>query len=406
MGVIGDLLDKAHGDEKGNLSKEDQARYNKALMEDLQQNGINDENIFYLISGIKFGTMNTLIQWNRAFSAEDQTDNVEKILNSHKAQSMDNQSKLRLLLSLLINELNEKEVNDTSVGDVLYCLDDASYKKDGGRLTDIGRIFKNCFLADLRSDTKLPHMAKYNFTPDYEVRILGFFDEAISKIEPKGDQEIDKRNLLRRWIEKEHQVLDKAEKSQQPQNDNSKQGNEKETNKKSDNEKNDVINEEKIEIKSTLGKKLFDLAKVMDTLDDSFRETEKKLKEKEREISRLKTNLDKLQDLYQASIDENTVLKERISEVQSRNDVLEKENVELNDRVNRQISVIDVYDQDKANSRNELLNQIAASLKKIYTDYKVAEDMEMTIELGENMRDSLDDVFRKMKKLGIDIEGR
>ena len=49
---------------------------------------------------------------------------------------------------------------------------------------------------------------------------------------------------------------------------------------------------------------------------------------------------------------------------------------------------------------------IATALKKIYADFKVAETMDMTLDLGENMRDSLDDVFRKLKKLGIDIEGR
>ena len=54
----------------------------------------------------------------------------------------------------------------------------------------------------------------------------------------------------------------------------------------------------------------------------------------------------------------------------------------------------------------EFKNQIASALKKIYNEFVVAQTMDMTVELGLNMRDSLDDVFRKLKKQGIDIEGR
>ena len=79
---------------------------------------------------------------------------------------------------------------------------------------------------------------------------------------------------------------------------------------------------------------------------------------------------------------------------------------ELQDRVNRQSSVIDIIDEDKDRSLIEFKNQIASALKKIYNEFVVAQTMDMTVELGLNMRDSLDDVFRKLKKQGIDIEGR
>ena len=53
----------------------------------------------------------------------------------------------------------------------------------------------------------------------------------------------------------------------------------------------------------------------------------------------------------------------------------------------------------------EMIN-IFNSLKKTYDEFVIALTMDMTVDLGLNMRDSLDDVFRKLKKQGIDIEGR
>ena len=85
---------------------------------------------------------------------------------------------------------------------------------------------------------------------------------------------------------------------------------------------------------------------------------------------------------------------------------LKKHQKELSDKIVRQGDVINVYDEDKQKQKGELVNQIASSLKTIYQDFQSAKDMEMDIDLGENMRDSVDDIFRKLKKFGVDIEGR
>jgi len=78
----------------------------------------------------------------------------------------------------------------------------------------------------------------------------------------------------------------------------------------------------------------------------------------------------------------------------------------LNDEVNKRDAVISVYSSDKENSKSEQLNAIASKLKTEYRDFLDAEDMEMTADLGENMRLQLKSVFRILSKAGIDIEGR
>lgn len=57
--------------------------------------------------------------------------------------------------------------------------------------------------------------------------------------------------------------------------------------------------------------------------------------------------------------------------------------------------------------KNELTNEkatvarISRELKFEYQDFMGAEDSEMTVELGENMREQLKNIFRILEKEGI-----
>lgn len=47
------------------------------------------------------------------------------------------------------------------------------------------------------------------------------------------------------------------------------------------------------------------------------------------------------------------------------------------------------------------LNRIASQIKTEYQDFKSAENTEMSIDLGENMRDQLKNIFAIFEKEGI-----
>lgn len=69
-------------------------------------------------------------------------------------------------------------------------------------------------------------------------------------------------------------------------------------------------------------------------------------------------------------------------------------------------TVISVYSEDKQNSMDGQLNAIASKLKTEYSEFKDALDLEMTVEIGEILRDQLMRVFKILSKAGIDIESR
>ena len=50
--VLYDLLDKASADSKKSLNKEEQKKYRSILFEALKEEGINDENVYFITSGI------------------------------------------------------------------------------------------------------------------------------------------------------------------------------------------------------------------------------------------------------------------------------------------------------------------------------------------------------------------
>ena len=79
---------------------------------------------------------------------------------------------------------------------------------------------------------------------------------------------------------------------------------------------------------------------------------------------------------------------------------------ELSSEIEKLKTVISVYSADKQSSMDGQLNAIASKLKTEYREFKDALDLEMTVEIGEILRDQLMRVFKILSKAGIDIESR
>lgn len=64
--------------------------------------------------------------------------------------------------------------------------------------------------------------------------------------------------------------------------------------------------------------------------------------------------------------------------------------------------VLKVFDANAKAEKEAMLKRIASKLKVEYLDFKSADDCQMTIELGENLRAQLETVFKILAKNGID----
>ena len=68
--------------------------------------------------------------------------------------------------------------------------------------------------------------------------------------------------------------------------------------------------------------------------------------------------------------------------------------------------LIDIVKREVEYEAQCKLNRIASSLKVDYLDLLSAKDDEMTVELGECLRDLMFDMFKRLKKEGVDVESR
>ena len=86
--------------------------------------------------------------------------------------------------------------------------------------------------------------------------------------------------------------------------------------------------------------------------------------------------------------------------------IKEKMIFEMKNEIEKQKSILSVYSSDKQNSLNEQLNVIASKLKTHYLNYKDAVEMEMNIELGENIKNLMEEIFKTLIKSGINVAGK
>lgn len=88
-------------------------------------------------------------------------------------------------------------------------------------------------------------------------------------------------------------------------------------------------------------------------------------------------------------------------ELEERNEELLRHISVLGDKIEEQKEFTDTVKRNRKRQYDEQLNIIASKLSIEYKDFVDALEMEMTIELGENMREQLRTVFNILEKQGI-----
>jgi len=400
--ILNELLEKANKDgKKKDFSKMDQKIYRNEFLKILSQEGINEDIVAYFVKGIKCGTAGALMSWMNNIPEEKLFSTYQSILQSKTFAELDTVTQFRISLALCATFLCGADRYDMVVADLMKNFEQLSRKKDGKRLTDLSKLFKGYFMDNMQDRMQLPVLAKYHFEDEYEKKLVEMLREAIEGISPRDEYEIDRRNLLRKWVNV-NMGADTYSPNVGEENNNEKA----DFTQKTAQPTVQQLTFQGDDINGDLARKLLELAKAVSVCETENKTARDIITEKDTEISRLGMLISKCQGQIRDLKAEIDSLSKTIADCKEQMDVTIKENQELQDRVGRQSEVLNVFDQDKDNFKTELLNQIATGLKNVYMDYKVAENMDMTIDLGLNMRDALQDVFRKLNKLGVDIEGR
>ena len=141
--------------------------------------------------------------------------------------------------------------------------------------------------------------------------------------------------------------------------------------------------------KSEQFKKIIDIALSFEKLEEDNKKLKTKnkdLEEKRKESSKEKNELQiELNKWIQQCGEKQNNINELKAEIEHRNEV------------------IDIVKADKSESDQEYKNALGAALKSSYVDFCELKEMPMSVEVGDAIADTLDNVFKILEKNGITI---
>ena len=110
----------------------------------------------------------------------------------------------------------------------------------------------------------------------------------------------------------------------------------------------------------------------------------------------------KVKELELAVAEQEKALKQLQSDCMTKDSEIEGQKAEIE----KLKTVISVYSEDKQSSMDGQLNAIASKLKAEYVEFNDALEYDMTVEIGEMLREQLGRIFKILSKAGINMVGR
>ena len=144
----------------------------------------------------------------------------------------------------------------------------------------------------------------------------------------------------------------------------------------------------------TLQQKIVSLQEEKQNLSNQLSSCQGELQRCQRRLSQksltLKDTEQKLAETIQADILKDKQIANLETAVQQHRDETEKA-----------LEMVEILRRDKDKQSDETVKRIASRLRTYYMDYKDALSLEMSTDLGENMRDQLGEVFKILQDAGI-----
>jgi len=148
---------------------------------------------------------------------------------------------------------------------------------------------------------------------------------------------------------------------------------------------------------------LLSFQKQYDELVAACKVLEEEKKQSSRHASMLEQRIKELVRGNTTLSEQVETLNMRCGERQSTIDKLSADNLRLEDELKAATELLDLGERDDKRQADEGMRRLASELKIEYEDYLDAVDLPMNVDLGENMRDQLAEVFKILKKFGIEL---
>lgn len=378
---------------KGDASKEKKEQFNELIKTGIAENGYSEQIEKYLYDGFSFCGAKPVSEHIIALSSADERSAFFKSICEGKLFYLNDKGiTFKYMISLFGNLIADGLDDPYLLGAVIGKIPGLAFNKENKRWGDISKTVEKYFLATLTVKSKFPSIENLAIKRSLFDKFSQMIVQSVS-----GDC-INKKYLP---------VIDK------------------------------ILNWFTVDIPKPVLQELQDAGKTtaavtvvaktaknkveeLKAIADYLAETERKCKTLDSECERLKAEISSLEQKSKklgADLEREKATSAELTEKKetyySQTLSLKSELADTNKKIDnltkeleKHNTVLSVFESDKQNSQQEQLNSIASKLRSEYKDFTDALGMEMTVDLGENMRQQLVAVFKILSKNGIDIEGR
>lgn len=325
----------------------------------------------YLCKAIKFNAAEKLYFWLKSFDSERQLEYITKITEYNYSE--DSSIVLKLLMGLSAWYITDTAADSKILGNLLSAVVSKSKKQK-----DAYKWFLNYFVDSIRyADAKSKNIffvddigLNYYAAKSFVRNIQRFIYEIKSNYKKLANDKIRKLFFLTVWLEQYDSHLIEPKGS-----------------------------ENKIEDSGEATSD--DLRKNIKDLKRKIKELEEKETHAKDEIIGLNNRLSEIARRLHASENRETLLqydkRELNEKIEALNNSIKQKDEEIAERKNMNSAIASI----EAHKTDEVFNKIAARLKIEYDELKEANDLPMTIELGEVIKGLLKNVFEKLAAFGI-----
>ena len=417
-----ELLEEiAMSKKKNEMSFTKKREFRTELENALKEEGLTENTERYIFTCASLGSGVSFFTWIRNMDEVQINELYTQLISTKGFLSNAGMNSARFLLTLIISAMVDDKKFHYITADAIKRVPSLLLTKDGKISANANKIVIYNFIDYARTYRKWVALKELDLTETEKREFLSIIKKALDEYKPKNEDQQYAYKSLSDWLKNEvrdlevssdtannennhsEAVTDTAEKQSLQTNNPEAQG---ESDSQQSPENKGDSSETITEKKGSASKKLMELALYMEAIEAENDKVKKELAASKHERGNLQRLYDRARQNIQEKEDIIAGLEHTISEAQKQIDEKEKKIEELEISIQKQSDVYTIYSTDTESRHAEKMNALAAKLKGEYIDFLESKTMDMTIDLGLNLRDQLEDVFNILIKNGINIKGR
>ena len=400
---------------KSEASKEKKQDFLDEMMMLLVEEGYSATAEKCLCEGFSFcGTM-PVAMYIKSKSIAERQEVINSIFSGSKYRSNEKGIAFKLAVSYLCQAINLFPEETKFIELLMRDVPIKSKNKEGKLHGDAARVIEKYFVAELDKNASLPQLADIELKPVFVLEFSQLIYDIIRDIKPSNSTPSWKIEKIKSWVN--FTQGDEATIQTGSHATRQEELNASEVKTSAQNHSNKPL--KAYELKSfaeslstsfsrviATAAYITSLEKGMNTLKTKLDNSTIELESHRREIAAVSAALEQKKAEYEKLDSERSMLAYEVASLKKEISIRDSNVNELMTEIEKQNSVLSVYSVDKQNAQSEQLNAIASKLKAEYLDFKDAKDIDMTVDLGENLRQQISSIFKILAKNGIDVGRR